>query len=76
MINNEERDYVLVAVDIATQKIILYDCQERAKDTFLLHVKKIKKFLAGYFDCFPPQRQDFSSSESEYECDLTKVLKL
>lgn len=73
MINNEERDYALIACDVATQKFILYDCQQRNKETFLLHVKKIKQFMADYFDCFPPQKAD---PESEYEYDMTKLLRL
>jgi len=55
LINNEHYDYVLVAVDVSRQKIILFDCQEgRDKETFALHVKKLKQFLVDYFDCFPP----------------------
>lgn len=53
MLNNEDNDYALLAVDVVTKKFILYDCtgaeQPRPKETFLLHVKKIRKFLSDYF---------------------------
>ena len=76
VINNEDRDYAVVAVDVSTQKFILYDCQHRAKETFLLHVKKIKQFLGDYFECFPPLENLASeASRDDYEQDFAKALK-
>ena len=51
LINNEDHDYALLAVDILSKKLILYDCVGggRAKDTFALQVKKIRRFLIDYF---------------------------
>lgn len=56
LLNNEEYDFALLAVDVMTRKFILYDCVgcnndalSRPKETFLLHVKKIRRFLADLF---------------------------
>ena len=35
----------MIAVDLQTRKLILYDCLDRAKDTFFMHAKNIKRYL-------------------------------
>lgn len=61
LINKEDYDYVLIAVDLLSQKFILYDCYsefERPKDTFNLDVKKLKRFLTDFLECYPVERSD------------------
>ena len=51
ILNNENHDYAILVVDIYTQKVIIYDALEsRSKETFLLHVKNIKRFIGDYCD--------------------------
>lgn len=54
ILNNENHDYALLVVDIYTRRVIIYDSLEsRSKETFLLHVKNVKRFVGDYFDYMP-----------------------
>eukprot|EP00347_Sterkiella_histriomuscorum_P021538 403333626 len=55
VINNMDHDFVLILVDIQSQKFIVYDpLLGRVKDTFYIHIKILKQFLYEYFLYYPP----------------------
>lgn len=56
VLNIEDFDYALLAVDLINSKLIIYDCVEgRAKDTFLIEVKKVRTFVREWIDYMPIQ---------------------
>ena len=74
LLNNEDFDYALVVADLKSRKLILYDCVEgRPKDTFYLHIKKLRVFLKDFFEERPMKIsvQDNESSENQSDQALS-----
>jgi hypothetical protein len=59
-----ETDYALLAVDLHTRKLIIYDPLEgRLKDTFLLEVKRVKALVKEMINHGVPLRENKEESE-------------
>jgi len=83
LLNNEDHDYALLAVDLLTKRLILYDClgaphglPPRPKDTFLLHVKNLRRFLVDYFDHIPMRQILDESMMGASDKEIKKELQL
>ncbi len=61
----------MLAVDLNSQKFIVYDCVEgRPRDTFLIEVKKLRTFVKDWMEYVPPNNE---GSEDGAKSEIIEV---